>query len=164
MRKPVRKLKETVEMRSSLLGRLRRHRYFPPGVLVLVFLLACFFHIWQRVKVIELVKDVGSLKTENAELVDAATKLNAEIASLCTAGRIEKYATDTLGLSPVTADRIYTLAEEHRVVTDPDELSTLMKAIERVTAYMPVISENQALAGDAARIKLDSTAIGGNSR
>ncbi|MCK4373559.1 MAG: cell division protein FtsL, partial [candidate division Zixibacteria bacterium] len=106
MRKTVRKFKETVEIRSSVINRLRSHRYFPIAVLVTVFLMASVIHVWQRVHVLETVKQVSHLRAENEQLVDATSKLNVRLATLTAAGRIEKYAMDSLGLQPVAADQI----------------------------------------------------------
>jgi len=164
MRKPVRKFKETIEIRSSPINRIRSHRYFSIGLLSLTFMLACFVHIWQRVCVLELVKDVSHLRLENASLLDDATKLHAEIASLCMASRVENRARDSLGLAVVTADRMYVLVKEDGDEPEPDELAVMLSAIERVTRHMPVISSNSAAAKDLRRINLDSCSGEGGGR
>lgn len=153
MRKTVRKFKETVEIRSSVINRLRSHRYFPIAVLVTVFLMASVIHVWQRVHVLETVKQVSHLRAENAQLVDATSKLNVRLATLTAAGRIEKYAMDSLGLQPVAADQIYTLIGREEKPPEPDELATMFRAIERVTQYVPVVTENRASAGDLRQLR-----------
>ncbi|MFH1688502.1 MAG: hypothetical protein ABIE70_13405 [bacterium] len=155
MRRPVRKFAETIRIESSLANRLRSHRYFPVAVLVSVVLTACVLHVWQRVRVLDCVGDVARLRQENAALVDASTKLSAEIASLCTSERIEKYASDTLHLKPIGADRIFTLAAEDKETPDTDQFAELVRAIERVGRYMPVVSTSQATAADLKRIRFD---------
>jgi len=153
MKKTVRKFKETVEMRASLVNRLRRHRYFPIAVLVSIFLAACVVHVWQRVQVIELVKEVSQLRAENDQLVDAGSKLNARIAALSSAGRIERYAQDSLGLRPAPANHIFTLIGQDEKMPEPDDLAMMFRAIERVTRNVPVIAENTANAGEPRKLK-----------
>jgi cell division protein FtsL len=164
VKEAVRKFKETIEIRSSILNRLRTHRYFPLTVLVLTVLLASFVHIWQRVRVIELVKEVSHLEHENKSLVDDYKKTYSEIASLSMATRIEAYARDTLGMRPVSADHLYTLIPDKNVPHQPDEFSVMVSAIQRVARYMPVVSENEAGAAEIRLIKFDSVGITGGAR
>jgi len=153
MKRTVRKFKETVEIRSSLVNRLRRHRYFPAAVLVTLFLGACVIHVWQRVQVLELVKDVSRLRAESDQLLDAGSKLNARISALSAAVRIERYAVDSLGLYPVSADHIYALIGRTEKPPEPDELAMMFRAIERVTRHVPVITGNTANAGEPSKLK-----------
>lgn len=164
MRETVRKFKETVEIRSSVFNRVRSHRYFPAALLCFLLMAAACIHIWQRVKVVELVKEVSQLRTENTELLDAKKKLHSEVAALSTASRIEQYATDTLGLRPVDAERLFTLIPNKQSYKPPDDLELLLYAINRVTDNVPTISVNSAMAKDVDKIKLDTTAQGGSGK
>lgn len=163
MRRPVRKFAETIQIRSSLANRVRSHRYFPLVILVVVVLTASVLHIWQRVRVLDSVSEVASLVKENAALTDASTKLNADIASLCTSERIEKYASDTLNLKPIGADRIFTLVNEDTEIPDSDQFATLVRAIERVGRHVPVLSPSSATAADLKRIRFDKDQKNGGS-
>lgn len=158
MRETVRKFKETVEIRSSIFNRVRSHRYFPATLLFCVFLSAACVHIWQRVKVVELVKEVAELKAENAELLDIKKKMRSEIATLSTSSRIEKYAVDTLGLQRIKADRLFTLVSEKADYEQPDDLKLLLYALNRVADAVPTVSENSAMARGVENLKLDSMA------
>ena len=153
MRKPVRKFKETIEIRSSTVNRVLSHRYFPAAILVTLFLAMCVVHVWQRVCVLELVKDVSRLRAENNQLIDASSKLNVSLAGLSSAGRIERYARDTLGLKLAVAGQVYTLIGEEEKIPQPDDLATMFQAIERVTRYVPAISPSRATAGDLRRLR-----------
>jgi len=159
MKEKIRTFKETLEIRSSRLNRLRSHRYFWVGLLATVFLLVCCFHIWQRVKVIQLVKDVSRLKTENAYLVNEAKKIHAEIASLMMASRIERYAADSLGLRMASADRLYTLVERKSGVNRTDDLELVANALSRLARYLPVVTENEARAVQTLTPQLDTTSF-----
>lgn len=151
----VRKFKETIDIRSLALMRLRSHRYFPVTLVILSLLTVACLHIWQRVHVISLVKEVGELREENRELVDAVNKTHNDIAALSMASRIEQYGTDTLGLHQVSADRLYTLMRTRDVDAAQDEFAAIVSSIERVARYLPVLSENSARAGELRQIKFD---------
>lgn len=164
MKETVRRFKETVEIKSSVLNRVRSHRYFPAALLCFLLMAAACIHIWQRVRVVELVKEVSQLRAENAELLDAKKKLHSEIATLSTASRIETYATDTLGLFPVDAERLFTLIPKEESYKQPDDLELLLYAISRVTNNVPTISNNSAMAKNVDKIRLDTLDERGNGR
>lgn len=151
----VRNFKETLEMRSQLLKRVQGHRYFPVALIVSILLAAACIHVWQRVMVIGLVKEVGQLQKENRKLVDDTQKTESEIASLSMSSRIERYAVDSLGLQPVPVDHLYTLVPEASRGVPSDELSTMLSSIKRVARYLPVITEAQAGAAELRPIKFD---------
>jgi cell division protein FtsL len=157
MKKTIRQFKETIEIKSSIFNRIRQHRYFPAVLLLTAVLSAACVHVWQRVKVMELVHEVALLKKENAGIMDAKKKLYSEMATLSMAGRIERYAEDTLGLKLVTADRMLTLVKEKEVTPPPDELERMFSAIKRVTRYMPVVTPSTANAEGVEGIRVDST-------
>lgn len=160
MREAVRKFKETVEINSSTFNKIRSHRYFPITVLFCLSLMVACFHVWQRVKVVTLAKEIGGLKQENAALLDDKKKLYSELASLSTASRIEQFAVDSLGLKPVEADRLLTLERKEIIPSQPDELSQMMTAIKRIADFLPVIEETRAKAGVVEDIKIDSSING----
>ena len=164
MKTAVRKFKETLDIRSSVFNRLRSHRYFSVGLLTAVVLLAACFHVWQRVRVMELVKETSHLRNSSRLLVDDYKKVYSEIVSLSLASRIETYARDTLGMVPMTADRLYTLVRGETRQAETDEWTAMLSAVERVARYMPVITESSARAGELSPVKFDSVALTGGGR
>jgi len=160
----MRKFKETVEIRSSVINRLRSHRYFPVGVFMCAFLAAACFHVWQRVKVLELVKEVSYLRVENSDLVNNVKKVYSEISSLEMGSRIELYACDTLGLQPITADRLITLAPKKAQTYPQDQFALLKAGIKRALRYAPVVKQTSATASELRPIEIDSLATQGKSR
>jgi cell division protein FtsL len=154
--KSVRKYKETLEYRSLIFQRIRTHRYFPIIVLVGVLLVVGCIHIWQRVYVIKLVKEVSLLKAENISLTDDYKKVQSDIAALSMASRIETYSADSLGLQAITANRLFTLVKKTQQAESPDELTALMSSFKRVAKYVPVLSGSNATAGELETIKFDS--------
>lgn len=159
----IRSFKETLEMRSQLFKRLQGHRYFPIALIVTIVLAAACVHVWQRVMVIGLVKEVGLLQKENRLLVDDTQKIESEIASLCMSARIESYAADSLGMQPVPVDHLYTLVPEASHSVPSDELATMLSSIKRVARYLPVLTEAQAGAAELRPIKFEPAAEEGDS-
>jgi cell division protein FtsL len=151
----VRKFKETVEIRSQLLTRLQSHRYFPVALIVTLILVAACVHVWQRVMVISLVREVSLLEKENRGLVDDTHKVQSQIAALSMSARIERYAADTLGLKRVDADRLFTLVPEAVNTVPADELATMLSSIKRVAQYLPALSQTQAGAQELQPIKFE---------
>jgi cell division protein FtsL len=162
MVRSVRTFKETLDMRRFSLRRLRSHKYATAVALgVLVLAIACV-HIWQRVTVIQLAKDVARLQVERRELVDNARKVNSEVASLSMSARIETYAIDSLGLLPVPGDRLYTIVSERNGTPEArsDQLTTLVDALKRVGDHLPVLSGTEASAETTDSINFDSLTRG----
>ena len=164
MRKAVRKFKETVEIRSSIINRFRSHRYFSAAVLVCVILAASCFHVWQGVKVMTLVKETARLRSENADLVNNIKKVSSDISSLEMASRILPYGRDSLGLKVVSADRLFTLAPKEARAERRDDLNALTVAIKRVARYMPVVSQTSVHASELRPLDIDYAALKGNDR
>jgi len=157
MGRAVRQFKETVDIRSLPLSRLRSHPYFPAAVVIAALLFVACLHIWQRVRVIKLVKEVAELREDNRGLVDVARKLHNDIAALSMATRIEAYATDTLGMQPVAAHRLFTLVRERDKDVPRDELATMLSSIQRVAKYLPALTETGANAAELRPIRFDTT-------
>ncbi len=157
----VRKFKETVEIQSGWLTRIRQHRHFGLALVSAALLMVACVHIWQRVHVIHLVQEVDGLKSQNAILVDETKKAKMDVAALTRATRISVCAAESLGLQPITVDRLYTISMEvkpQQVADSSDELASMMSSIKRVADFMPVVSEAKAGPSELRPIKFDSIA------
>jgi len=163
MIRAIRKFSETVEMQSSIFNRIRSNKYFPFALLGMFLLAAACIHIWQRVQVLDLVHEVSLLKIENKELVNDLRKVNSEIATLSKVSRIEQYATDSLGLIKVDAEKLITLIRPREEQQELDNISMVMTAIQRVATYLPSVSETQATAGELKQVIKDSLSRGGEN-
>ena len=152
----VRRFKETLDMSSPLVRRIRSHRYFPMGAIAVVVLAVACMHIWQRVAVIQLVKDVAGLRAENHRLVDENKKVQSDIASLAMASRIERIGRDSLGLQPISPERLLTLVRSSEENLSPDELATMFSSIKRVAQYLPSLSQTQAAAAELRPLRFDT--------
>ena len=152
----VRKFKETIELSSPIFRRLRSHKYFPVVVISLLVLVAAVTHVWQRVAVMHLVKDVSILRAENKSLVEDSKKLQSQISRLVMTSRIEKIAHDSLGLSRIPADRLFTLVTEESESMPSDELSVMFSSIKRVAEYMPAITPAEASARELRTVNVDT--------
>lgn len=156
MRTTVRKFKETTEIKTNIIKRFKSHKYFPLTVLLAVLLATACFHIWLRVRVMDLVKEISHLKTENKLLVDNKKKLYSDLAALKTSSRIEKYATDTLGLEIVKAENLLTLDKENSQAETPGNYELFVNAVDRMTDFFPVIEETKANAEGIEDIRIDT--------
>jgi hypothetical protein len=164
MARSLRQFKETVEMRSGTLGKLRSSRHLSTAIMLSALVLVACVHIWQRVHVIHLAQNVGALREDNRLLVDATKKIRSEVAALSMTTRIETYAADTLGLKPITAERLVVIKRENQVEEKKDEFSTVLSSIQRVADYLPELSEAQAEPAEFRPIKFDSLKAKGQNR
>ncbi|MBD3402215.1 hypothetical protein GF420_04920 [candidate division GN15 bacterium] len=155
MAKSVRKFSQTLDLRKLPTIRLRSHRYFPIAMVIAAFLALACIHIWQRVQVMTLVHETALLREERRQLVDAANKVHDEIAALSLASRIERYATDTLGMVRVPGDRLFTLQYHEESVEPLNELARVFTSIRRVADNLPAVAETQASAGEVPQFLLD---------
>lgn len=160
MARSVRKFKETVEMRSSLFQRLRSHRFFPVSLLAFVAVAAGVLHVWQRVVVIELAKEVATLTQTNRLLVDDVKKVHSDITALSSAQRIERYAVDTLKMAAISPERLITLVKSSEKGIPSDELASILSSIKRVADYLPVVSETNAETSELKPIRFDTLESG----
>jgi cell division protein FtsL len=88
----------------------RRWELFPYLVVVLVLLtLVSIFHVWSRVKVIDLNLQIGELKRQLKEQQQESNRLSLEVASLKTPGRIEALAKGELGMGLPTDQQVVML-------------------------------------------------------
>ncbi|MFQ5499208.1 MAG: hypothetical protein ACE5FH_06020 [Candidatus Zixiibacteriota bacterium] len=159
----VRQFKETVELRASVINRLRSHRYSPVVILILAVLLVGCLHIWQRVQVLELVREVAALEADNSILKDQNKKAYVDIAALSLAKRIQQIAIDSLGMEPISADRLYTLERSGSVAPPADELAQFLTSLKRLARYLPSVEQTRASAAGSQTIEIepDRTKRGG---
>jgi len=162
MKRAVRKFKETVEIRSSLIHRVRSNRYLPMAVLAAVVLTGACVHIWQRVRVLDLVYEVSLLRQENQNLGDDLRKVYSDVSSLSMSARIESYAADTLGLQTVPAEKLFTLVPRDGAGPEADDFKRVLSAVKRMATYLPAVTETQASAGELRNPRIDSLARQGD--
>ncbi len=164
MRGMIRQFKETLEIRSTWSNRIRSHRYFGIALLVLTLITASFIHIWQRVVVLDLLFEVGQLKQDNIALADDARKIYSDISMLSMASRIDAYATDTLGLIRVPAERLYTLVPSDKKQEVKDDLVAVVSAVKRIARHAPMITRSSVQAGEICRLNIDSLKLAEGNR
>jgi len=159
----VRSFWETINLRTSLLRRIRSHRYFPIALLAVALLSISCLHIWQRFTVLDLVRQASRLEQEHEEMLDNTKKMYSDIAELSMSQRIRRYAVDTLGMQPVSVDKLLTIEREEPTLSDPDDLAMLVSAVKRIASYLPVVSEETVSAAELRKVKIDSSIYpGGN--
>jgi len=138
MASSLRRFKETSEMRSLGMRRLRAHRYFPYFIIGLFIIGAACIHIWQRVVVMRMVMEVALLEKENKRLFDETQKVRTDVAALSMIARLETYALDTLGLNHSTVGQVFTLVPQAEEADSPPMgLADVVTSITRVVPYFP---------------------------
>ncbi|HEY5975337.1 MAG TPA: cell division protein FtsL [Geobacteraceae bacterium] len=75
------------------------------GVLVLLTLVS-IFHVWSRVKVVDMHLQIGELRRELKEQQQEQGRLKLEVASLKNPARIEALAKGELGMSLPTEQQV----------------------------------------------------------
>lgn len=152
----LRKYKETVEIKALPFNRLRAHRYFPIAVMAIVVTAAACIHVWQRVVVISLAKEVAALEKDNHGLVDDAHKVQTEISFLSMTSRIERYAVDSLGLQRPRPDNIYAIQKMEGDEEPPDEFAAMLSSWRRLAEFLPERTEARAAAKELQPIRFDT--------
>ena len=85
----------------------RRWDLFPYLIVVMVLLtVVSIFHVWSRVKVIDMNLQIASISREIREQEQEQNRLKLEVASLKTPARVEALAKGYLGMSLPTEHQI----------------------------------------------------------
>ncbi len=58
------------------------------------------FHVWARTRVLAVGYELGRLETEHRQLLAERDRLNIEVATLRSPGRLERFARERLGMAP----------------------------------------------------------------
>ncbi len=77
----------------------------PSAVLVALALVAPLvalgvFHVWSRSRVLAAGYELGRLESEHRQLLAERDRLNLEVATLRSPGRLERFARERLGMAP----------------------------------------------------------------
>ena len=72
----------------------------------LLLIVGSLFFVWSRIKVIQLGYEVSNAMKEGRTLVETNKKLRLEIATLKSYARIEKLATEELGMSKPKPEQV----------------------------------------------------------
>jgi len=95
------------KMRSIDVVLGRRWDLFPYLMVIMVLLtLVSIFHVWSRVKVIDMNLQIAGLTKEIREQEQERNRLNLEVASLKTPARIEALAKGELGMALPTEQQV----------------------------------------------------------
>ncbi len=88
----------------------RRPDLFPYLMVVMVLLtLVSIFHVWSRVKVIDMNLQIAEMSRVIKEQEQEQNRLKLEVASLKTPGRIEALAKGELGMAIPTEQQVVTV-------------------------------------------------------
>ncbi len=87
-------------------SRIRRPNLLLFVVPALFVIVSSLFFVWSRIRVIQLGYEISSALKESRALVESNKKLRLEIATLKSYARIEKVATEELGMSKPRTDQV----------------------------------------------------------
>jgi cell division protein FtsL len=108
-----------------------------------IIVFACL-HIWQRVYVLGLVKEIGTIQKERESLVDILKKTNADAAELSRLSRVEPIAAEKLGLGRTSAENLFTLEVKKQEITKRNGIEEVKLSLKKLADNLPVINETKA--------------------
>lgn len=111
-------------------------------VVILLVAGACLY-IWQRVRSLDLLAEVGQLEQVNDEYRDQLQKVHADVADLSRIGRISEIAEREFGLQPAGLDRLYAVRFQESSV-GASGMRQLIDAFGRSVASLPTIESSEA--------------------
>ncbi len=91
---------------TKVKSRIRRPHLLLFAVPALFVIASSLFFVWSRIQVIQLGYEISSALKEGRSLIETNKKLRLEIATLKSYARIEKVATEDLGMSKPRSDQV----------------------------------------------------------
>jgi len=143
MKISVQRYRATGNLKNSLKKRLVSSRSLIPALIVSSIILLACLHIWQRVYVMGLVKEVSVLEKENKNLKDLVKKTRVEIVELSRLSRIEKIAVEELGLTRTSSENLFTLSV-NREEKKSEGLDDVVTSLKKIADNLPVLNETKA--------------------
>jgi len=143
MKISVQRYRATGNLKNSLKKRLVSSRSLIPALIVSSIILLACLHIWQRVYVMGLVKEVSVLEKENKNLKDLVKKTRVEIVELSRLSRIEKIAVEELGLTRTSSENLFTLSV-NREDKKSEGLDEVVTSLRKIADNLPVLNETKA--------------------
>ncbi len=139
--RPIKRVRNSF-VRQILTGK----RLIPGAIIAMLIVLACI-HIWQRVYVMELGREVSVLRKTNHDLTDLLKKKHSEITEFSRLSRIEKIAGEKLNLGRTSSENMYTIIREESY-KEINGIENLLHSLKKVADNMPVINESKAVTMD----------------
>ncbi len=115
--------------------------------IVLTLVLLPCINIWQRVYVLNLVQEVSTLEKDHTRLNDLLKKAHADVGDLSSLSRIEKLATEKLGLARVNSENMFTLRIDKKYL-QPEGIDEVVQSLKKFADNLPVLTEGHAETGD----------------
>lgn len=113
-------------------------------VLALVTAGSCLY-IWQRVRALDLLADVGQFERLNREYRDQLMKVDADISQLESLSRIDSLAQTQFGLRQVELTRLYAVRFPEQSVGE-NGMEQLWNAVRRSVSELPTIQSAEVAA------------------
>ena len=136
---------------STKAGPIRRivsSRSLTTAFVISLVVAASLLYVWQRVRALSLIAEVGALEQTNREYADRLLKLDSDLAELSRVGRIVAMG-KSMGLEETPLDRLYTARFESAPfgsgVSGTDEF---WNSVKHSVASLPTIKLNEANAAE----------------
>jgi len=143
MKISVQTYRATDSIRNSLRKRLVSSRTLAVTIIVGSFILLACLYIWQRVYVLNLVREVSTLEKEKVDLKDLLKKTEIEVTELSRLNRIEPIAIAQLGLMRTGTENLYTLTPR-KVEKKLEGIDEVVAALKKIADNLPILNETKA--------------------
>ena len=133
----------TGKLRKSFRKRIiSSPRLIPTLIIVSIVVFACL-HIWQRVYVLGLVKEIAVVEKEREHLTDLLKKTNSDASELSRLSRMEPIAIEKLGLGRTSAENLFTLEVKKQEIK-LSGIDNVKNSLKKLADNLPVINETKA--------------------
>jgi cell division protein FtsL len=143
MKISVQRYQATDRLKKSFSRRMVSSRVVLPFLVVIAIILFACFHVWQRVHVLNLGKEISRLEKEKVILNDLLKKSSSDIMELTRVSRIEEIAMGEMGMVRGGTDKMFTL-EVKRAEVKKDDLDNVVSSLKKLADNLPVINESKA--------------------
>lgn len=136
---------------STKVGPIRRivsSRSLTTAFVISLVVVASLLYVWQRVRALSLIAEVGELEQTNREYADQLLKLDSELADLSRVGRIVKMG-KSMGLEETPLDRLYTARfKSSPFGAEAFGADEFWNSVKHSVASLPSIEVNEANAAE----------------
>lgn len=147
MKLSIQRYRATGNLRNSLRKRIVSSKTIIPAIFVGSLILLGCLHVWQRVYVMSLVKNVRLLEKDNRQLRDVLKKTDMDVIDLSRLARIEPIAVDELGLKKTGNENMFTLTLDYSR-QERQGINEVVSSLKKIADNLPILNETRAAESD----------------
>ena len=130
--------------KAGLIRRIVSSRSLTTAFVISLVVVASLLYVWQRVRALSLIAEVGALEQTNREYADQLLKLDSDLSELSRVGRIVEMG-KSMGLEETPLDRLYTARfESSPFGSGSSGADEFWNSVKRSVASLPSIEVNEA--------------------